>query len=268
MNIDHKSKTIVLLVRDPVRVSILLLALLSLCASEGNTWTKIIAENSHEQDSRYLGGNTNGVQTDQLAQQVLANIVAAYSSVSTYRDKGAAIVHLTDVDVSYRLEFETLFKRPNKLRFEWTQTYSRVPGHKQKGVIWYDGVTAWSRYSVRGNKVMRKRDLEVLVAGATGASWGTAHRVSALLCDDVRGTRLDDLRSVRIVGSDSVDGIECTVLHGEIPSGGERKIWVSKRDNLIHRIEERYGNVKLEEVLREIFVNEDIEDSRFSEIGN
>lgn len=248
--------------------AVVLLALLSLYAAEGNERTKIVIGDSQEQLKQYSSSNTNAVQTDQAADRILGNVVAAYHSVSTYRDNGTAIIHLTDSDASYRVEFETLFKRPNKLRFAWTQRSSRVPRYKQRGVIWYDGVAAWSRYSVRGNKVVRKRDLEVLVAGATGASWGTAHNVSALLCDEVGGTRLDDLQSVRMIGSEAVGGVECVVLLGELPSGGERKIWVGRRDNLIRRIQERFGNVKLDEVLTKISVNRDIVDSCFSENGN
>ena len=36
-------------------------------------------------------------------------------------------------DAVYKIEFETLFKRPNKVRFAWTLEAIHTPGHKQTG---------------------------------------------------------------------------------------------------------------------------------------
>ena len=104
--------------------------------------------------------------------EVMRQVVAAYHSFLTYIDRGTAIVRPAGSDEVYKVEFETLFKRPNKLRFAWTTESSSTPGYKQTGVVWCDGVAVWASYSVHGSKPEQKKSLEAAVASATGASWG------------------------------------------------------------------------------------------------
>lgn len=205
---------------------------------------------------------------DADASEVMKQVVAAYHSLSSYADRGTSIVHLAGSDATYRIDFETLFKRPNELRFAWTLEYSNAPGKQHKSVIWCDGVTAWSSYSFHSNKPERKENLELAVAGAIGASWTTGHTIPRLLSDEVGGIRLDEqLRSFKITGNDTSDGVSCVVIIGAFASGGECKIWVGLKDHLIRRIEERSKNGTREEVRTQIVANQDIPDSRFTEQG-
>lgn len=199
------------------------------------------------------------------APEVMRQVVVAYHSFSTYSDKGTSIIHLANVD--YRIEFETLFKRPGRLRFEWTLEYSETPGHKQNNLIWSDGTTAWASYSFHGNKLEPKKDLGLAVAGATGVSWGTAPTIPRLLTDEVRTVRLDELNRLRLLANEPMDGIDCFVLIGYFATGEECKVWVGRGDYLIRRIEERSETTKRVEVRTRIAVNQEISDSRFSERG-
>lgn len=201
------------------------------------------------------------------ANQIMRSVVETYQSLSTYSDRGTTIVHSSDSDAVYRVEFESLFKRPRRLRFAWTMEFSHVPGHKQTGVIWCDGEIAWASYSFLGGKPERKKTLESAEAGATGASQGTAHTILRLLSEEVGGMRLDELQALTITGSEMADGIKCTVLLGYFASGEQRTIWVGSNDHLIRRIEDRYNTSRREEVHTQIVVNQDIADSRFSEHG-
>jgi hypothetical protein len=202
---------------------------------------------------------------DAHAAEVMRQVVAAYHSLSTYGDKGTSIIHLASVD--YRVDFETLFKRPGRLRFAWTVEYSETPGHKQSGLIWSDGPTAWASYSVNGNKLEPKKDLGLAIAGATGASWGSAHTIPTLLTDQVGLVRLDELKRLRMMGNETVGGVDCLVLIGYFASGEECKVWVGRDDYLIRRIEERSETMKREEVRTNIAINKELADSRFTERG-
>jgi outer membrane lipoprotein-sorting protein len=204
---------------------------------------------------------------------VMRQVVETYHSLSTYADKGISIARLTSVN--YTVEFETLFKRPGRLRFEWTVERTEL-ALKQHGLIWSDGTNAWALYSFRGNKVEPKKDLDLAVAGATGASWGTAHKIPRLLTDDVSGFRLDENQDWKIVGNDTADGVECVVLAGRCGyrpkraghyASEECKIWVGHKDHLIRRIEDRTEGMIREEVRTQIVINQEIPDSRFSERG-
>jgi hypothetical protein len=157
------------------------------------------------------------------ATQVMRQVVATYQSLLTYSDKGTSIVHLRSSD--HRVEFETLFKRPGRLRFAWTVEYSQPPGYKQSGLIWSDGTTGWASYSFHGNKLEPKKNLDLAVAGAIAASWGSAGTIPRLLTDQITAVRLDELNRLRMIDNEMVDGIECLVLVGYFASGEECKVW-------------------------------------------
>jgi hypothetical protein len=128
-------------------------------------------------------------------------------------------------------------------------------------------VAAWAAASFRGNKPEQKKNLDVLVAAATGASWGSASTIPRLLSEEVGGIRLDELRGLRMSGNDITDGVECVVIVGYLASETERKVWIGRKDHLIRRIEERSMNETRVEVRREIVINGEVADVRFSERG-
>lgn len=217
-------------------------------------------------------------ESDVAAAEVLKQVIATYHSFSTYRDRGTTVVHMRGSDVVYKVEFETLYKRPNKVRFAWTMEYNRLPGHKQNGVIWSDGETTWALYSFHGNQPEQKQSLEAAVAGATGASWGAAPTILGLLVDRFHETiRLDERQNFKIKDKDIENGVERLVLVGEDAEGDIFKVWIGSKDHLVRRIEERWKGKKhngwdwkggwREEVRTEIVVNQDLADSRFSKEG-
>lgn len=201
------------------------------------------------------------------ATEVMKHVVDTYQSLSTYSDRGTSITKLSPDGPVYTVKFETLFKRQNKLRFAWTLEYSGIPAYKRSNVIWSDGESVWASYSSRGGKPERKISLEVAVAGAIGASWAAAHRITSLLSEEVGGVRLDQLQGLMIVGNDTVDGVRCTVVSGYLKSGTERKLWIDSKDYLIRRIAERSDSTTVEQLHTQILVNQDIANSRFSEQG-
>ncbi len=210
--------------------------------------------------------------------EVMRQVVAGYHSFSTYSDRGTGIVRSAGSDAVDKVEFETLFKRPNKVRFAWTTEYSRTPGYKQTGVVWCDGVAVWASYSFHGNKPEQKTSLEAAVASATGASCGTAPTILRLLSDEFHEIiRLDERQGFKITGNDVANGVECLILAGNDADGDERIVWIGREDHLIRRIEDRWkgwtrkewqwkGGTR-EEVRTQIVVNQDIADSRFSKEG-
>jgi outer membrane lipoprotein-sorting protein len=197
----------------------------------------------------------------------MRQVVAAYHSLSSYSDRGTSIVRLAGNNAVYRIDLETVFKRPNKLRFACTMESSRTPGYKQRGIIWSDGTTAWALYSFHNNKLERKKNLDLAIASASGVSWGVAHTIPRLLTDEVTGVRLDEVNRLRIVGNETVDGVDCFVLVGYFASGEECKLWIGHGDYLIRRIETRSETLEQEEVRTQVAINQDIGDSQFTKRG-
>lgn len=201
------------------------------------------------------------------ARQLMGRVVAAYHSFSSYSDKGVAKVQIigNGRTVDKRVEFETLFKRPGKLRFSWVTETSYL-SFKKRYVIWSDGKNAWASFAFTGNKAERQDDLAMAVASATGISNGTAHPILRLLTDDITGRRLDQLRDLKISKYETFDGVECVVLVGYNNIDRECKLWIGRKDFLIRRIfEADEDGTTHDEVRTNITVNQSIPDSRFVE---
>jgi outer membrane lipoprotein-sorting protein len=229
----------------------------------------VVLANSFACDHKYQEPGAISKATDEQAAQIVAKIVTVYHSMSSYRDTGTVVDYLRSQQrpgLEVTVRFETLFKRPNKLRFNWTVESSRIPGYEQRAMIWSDGTNTWTSYSFRGYKRERKATLDLAVAGATGASLGAAHRIPRLLTDQITGFRLDELGDLRIRGYEPTDGIECVVLVG-FRADTELTVWVGRQDHLIRRIKERWKDGTRVETRRSILVNQDIPDSKFSEQG-
>ena len=82
------------------------------------------------------------------AAVVMGQLIAAYRSLSSYSDKGTSITRNKDGTYNKRVDFETLFKRPGKLRFAWSASYDHIdaPGTRSN-LIRCDGTTAWASYA-------------------------------------------------------------------------------------------------------------------------
>jgi hypothetical protein len=80
----------------------------------------------------------------------------------------------------------------------------------------------------------------VAVAGATGASWGTAPTILGLLVDRFHEMiRLDERPGLKIAGNGTASGVESLILAAVDKDDNERKVWIGREDHLIRRIEER-----------------------------
>ena len=200
------------------------------------------------------------------AAEVLRNVVATYQSLTSYRDQGVSITRRAGEtgDAERRLEFETLFTRPGKLRFAWDEETRYRPG-KTHSVIWSDGTSAWSSFAHTGNTPEREKSLALAVCGATGLSVGAAHVIPRLLTTEINGVRIDDLEDYSVAGEESIDGVECVRLTAYYRSGTRSTVWVGRDDNLIRRIVTDHGGTEQVETRTGIVVNGDIDDSAFKE---
>jgi outer membrane lipoprotein-sorting protein len=200
------------------------------------------------------------------ATEVLQNVVATYQSLTSYRDRGVSVTQSTSGTgvPERRLEFETLFTRPGKLRFAWDDEYSGRPG-KEHYVIWSDGTSAWSSFATTGNKPEGEKSLALAVCSATGLSVGAGHDIPRLLTNEVHGLRIDDLEDYNVTGEESIDGVRCVQLTAYYRSGAKSTVWVGRDDNLIRKIVTDHAGTEQVETRTGIVVNSDIGDSAFRE---
>ena len=174
----------------------------------------------------------------ETADYILSQLSKAYQSVDSYSDTGLmeTIWQPGEEDESTtQLSFSTHFKRPNLFRFEWCRFSRHSDLPNQVSVIWCDGKQAYSKYSFDDKP--RKEKLNLVVAGATGVSSGTAHQILSLLIDEVGGRKISGWSDVVIAGTEEIDGEDCYRLQRKVR---DTNVWVSKLRSVILRIEEDY----------------------------
>jgi hypothetical protein len=200
------------------------------------------------------------------ATDIIRNVVTTYRSLTSYRDRGVSITKPSSGrgPIEQRLEFETQFVRPDKLRFAWDDITSSHPD-KEHFVIWSDGESAWSSFAYAGNKPERAENLLLAVASASGISAGTAHYIPRLLSTELNGVGIDDLEEYSVTGEESIDGVECVKLTGKSRPGADYTISVGRDDNLVRRIIVDHFGTEYAETHTGIVVNGDISDSSFKE---
>lgn len=142
------------------------------------------------------------------AAEILRRLGEKYSSATAYRDRGRVIFrsrgeNRAQVDIA---EFRTLFIRSHGFRFEYREL---SPGSRRRDR---------SRDRVFGFRVERgyvvavdgfessARSLAHVVAGATGITFGAAHRaLKLLLPDEIPGRALSDAPAAELVRTDNVE---------------------------------------------------------------
>jgi len=177
--------------------------------------------------------------SDPAAVAFMKQTVATYLALQTYQDRGRSSQTLKfypeDGDAAIVVvEFSTSFKRPRRFKFEWTTSRDFGDGlDVDKNAIWSDGAKVWSWSSNELNPE-REDNLNMAVAGATGISQGMAHEIFRLLSDEVTGFRFDQLKRLKLLGSEKVGGVECTIVHG-FQYDNDVKLWIGKEDHLIRK---------------------------------
>ena len=94
---------------------------------------------------------------------ILDRLGRTYLECASYRDSGTVL--FSDDSTTESVAFETLFVRPNKLRFLWQ---SDRPSSNKPFALWYDGSQIFTMFN--GTKPKQCDDLRLAVASATGTS--------------------------------------------------------------------------------------------------
>lgn len=170
--------------------------------------------------------------------RIARRIVNAYQSLNSYADTGSAVIRHTRSDnpMEERIEFNTLYQRPQQFRFEWTRSPDRWTSGG-RFVVGSDGDEVWSDYPWRNGQRVQERHLAAAVGGATGISSDTVTTISAMLINGAWGFRPERLLEPAVSGRELVDGVECIVLTGKDSAGRDNRIWVGAKDYLIRRKE-------------------------------
>jgi hypothetical protein len=200
------------------------------------------------------------------ARKLLERVAATYAAMTSYADVGCVVQHLQREDAVLRVDFSTLYSRPNLFRFEFSRPHPYPPLRHMvtRQVVGCDGFGA---YALRQDYEMppmfqARRDLSQALSGVAGVSSGSAHHVARLLLD-VDGLSILDLADPQIIEDEAIDGIVCHRISALLPKGGERKLSFERSSLLVRRIQTHRGTTSSDELHRELRINLSMDDALF-----
>ena len=168
------------------------------------------------------------------ATRILNNMFTVYSRLASYQDEGILVTTNDEATggTIEKMPFKTFFKRPNLFRFEWTDFGITKLGRTK--LMWFNGKEAFTYWEP--DSYEKEESLILAVAGASGASSGTAYTVSELLLPNELGnSTLKRLVKVSLLGEDVVEGVNCYRIKATEVSN-LLELWVGKNDFLLRKL--------------------------------
>lgn len=161
------------------------------------------------------------------------------------------------------LQFRTLFKRPNRLVFQW-QDYGPNRGKTEEfSTLWSLAGETWVR-RVRGSRVKTEQldSLGLAQAGAVGCSAGAAGIVISALLPELSDNfnRLLGLEDFRINGSEIMGHVPCHMIKASGRRNRSNYLWISTKDFSIHKFLCDMSSTAAEQEveMKEIFANKEL----------
>jgi hypothetical protein len=205
------------------------------------------------------------------AKALLREVAARYASIISYSDSGAVHTQLNDHDPVFTTIFSTLYKRPSHYRFEFERPHPYPPLRSiitRHGVV-LDGSTAytWKQSDPDAPQMEVAESFSLAIAGATGISAGSAHRIGRLLIPEIGGLSIMNLVDLRHEADTVIDGTPCHLIGARYPKSAavDVEFAIEKAVLLIRRIKtsRRAGQFSAIELRHSIRVNEPIDDTMF-----
>lgn len=200
-------------------------------------------------------------------KELLSRTIATYASLNSYSDTGVVLGYRQGAEPQ-ETTFETAFARPGRFKFSWIAHHPYPPLRhvKWRSVFWANDleVYIWHMYDEPSSKAQSVASLELAVAGATGVSSGSAVSVATLLMPNIRATSVRDLKDVRALGIEDVDGTPCYHLVGSLKGFGEQDVWIAKTDFLIRKIRSMILDTPYEEIRRNVKYNVSLPSDTFT----
>lgn len=186
------------------------------------------------------------------AEKILQEMLAAYSSAESYSDQSTAFYRGLDGTPGLAVNFRVWFARPDKFRVD---AESRPPGRTaaRREVMWSDGqkTRAWAT-SLAVKNLPR---VQLVGSGLFGTY---AYHVPSLLKEAYGARRrIHELAEAQLAGEEEFEGVACHRITGKF-EGDPYELWIGKADHLVRKIVARYRDHELEEIHREIALNQPI----------
>ncbi len=116
------------------------------------------------------------------AREILDRMEKTYGNCKSYSDSGVVKTVYISAEGKRTRErpFITAFVRPDRFRFEYRKDEEGDPKRETRYIVWRNGQEVETWWDVRPG-FAKPESLNMALAGATGVSGGSAHRIPALL---------------------------------------------------------------------------------------
>jgi len=196
----------------------------------------------------------------------LLQLQKSYQLFETYKDVGTVETRYFtngELDFSDAKEFRTFFVRPDKFRFEWTNSNSLLA--EKFNIIVRIGEDVVSFNHGQGYKEMS--DLKSAVFENAGVSSGAVYFIPSLLMDEIPIQDLSRFENIELKPAEPAKGDEITILSLFYRSGTIEKIYVDAQKKQVLKLERtrKEGARTIEELItyKSITVDSAINDEEF-----
>jgi cytochrome c biogenesis protein CcmG/thiol:disulfide interchange protein DsbE len=152
-------------------------------------------------------------------------MMATYEAATSYTDRGVT------TSSSGNSSFETVYVRPNKLRFEYRDNGDPQRAH----VVWSDGNRTLSQSYLTPGIVDDGRRLIIAIAVASDVTAGTAYAIPSLLLPHVLPAMTERV-DFKLEGSETVDGHRCWHVTGHGLRDSRYALWIDRDSHLLRRV--------------------------------
>jgi outer membrane lipoprotein-sorting protein len=171
------------------------------------------------------------------AQGILDRMANVYAGCKSYRDTGVVKTVFFEANGNRTVEkpFKTAFVRPDRFRFEYTE---KRGGRVERYIVWRKGQQVQTWWDVKPG-VEKPMSLDLALAGATGVSSSSAHRIPALLLPkEVSGKRLTDMTGAKRIEAPKLEKADCFRVEGKF-ADNPMTLWIDKKTFLVRRIDSK-----------------------------
>ena len=201
---------------------------------------------------------------DMDANRLLAQVVSAYASMSSYADEGVVLqpIVIPELSTVVKSQFSTAILKPDLFRFKFSRPHPYPPlSHiVTTSVYGFDGTVAysWVKFPGKASELRIERNLQMVVAAATGVSTRSVRTIAELMFPAIGGSLISALKSAVVAEDEDFEGARCHVIRGQDPVGNDVAYWID-HTTLTLRKTVRGGPYPSEEIRRNIQVNEPID---------
>jgi hypothetical protein len=168
------------------------------------------------------------------AESVLRAMCERYAAMESYQDHGVVVLKSPDKPETNKIQFSTVFRRPNRFRFEWTthHPYPALHHVTTTRVIWFDGANAFTHIDRDNGGTRQEESLQMAIGRAGGVSLRSSLTVACLLLPEVGvelRVKIGEMTNLEY-REDSCEGAGCHVVFGTNVHGDPQEVRIATDD--------------------------------------